>query len=96
VRCHDRPFHSLVTFRDCRPTQIAEDGRYLNVRNPLHAIHGLLAATARAGGLILVTCDLVGLARSDLRVLNPLDPPGHGNDPFATTSCRRTLVGPAR
>jgi predicted nucleic acid-binding protein len=60
------------------PTQIAEDGRYLNVRNPLPAIHGLLAATASAGGLILVTCNLAGLARSDLRVLNPLDPPGHG------------------
>jgi hypothetical protein len=55
-----------------------EDGRYLNVRNPLPAIHGLLAATAKAGGLILVTCDFAGLARSDLRVLNPFDLPGFG------------------
>jgi hypothetical protein len=45
-------------------------------RNPLPAIHGLLAATARARGLILVTCDLAPLARSDVRVLNPFDPPG--------------------
>jgi hypothetical protein len=74
----DRPFHSLVTFRDCCPPQIAEGVRYLNVRNPLPAVHGLLAATARAGALILVTCDFVGVARSDVRVLDPLDPPGRG------------------
>jgi hypothetical protein len=53
-------------------------GRYLHVRNPLPAIHGFLTATARAGGLILATCDLAGLARSDLRVLSLLDLPGRG------------------
>jgi hypothetical protein len=28
--------------------------------------------------LILVTCNVADLVRSDLRVLNPVDPPGHG------------------
>jgi toxin FitB len=60
------------------PAQIAEDWRYLNLRNPLPAIHGLLAATAKVRGLILVTCNLAVLARSDLRVLNPFDLPGLG------------------
>jgi toxin FitB len=50
----------------------------LNVPNPLPAIQGLLAATARAWGLILVTRNLADRARSDPRVLNPFDPPGHG------------------
>jgi hypothetical protein len=40
--------------------------------------HGLLAATAKVWGLILVTCNLAVLVRSDLRVLNPFDLPGLG------------------
>jgi hypothetical protein len=31
-----------------------------------------------SGALILVARNLADLSRSDLRVLNPFDPPGHG------------------
>jgi hypothetical protein len=46
--CHNRTFHSLVTFRDCcRPPTSRRIG-VLNVPTPLPTIHGLLAATAKA------------------------------------------------
>jgi len=50
----------------------------MNVPNPLPAIHGVLAAAARARGLVLVICNLADLARSDVRVLNPFGPSGLG------------------
>ena len=56
---------------------IAEEWGHLNVPDPLPVIDGLLAATARTRGLILVTRNVADLARSDVRVLNPFDPPGH-------------------
>ena len=56
---------------------IAEEWAYLNVPDPLPVIDGLLAATARARDLILVTRNVADLARSDVRMLNPFDPPGH-------------------
>jgi predicted nucleic acid-binding protein len=40
--------------------------------------HGLLAATAKARGLILITRNLADIDCGDLRVLNPFGPPGHG------------------
>lgn len=56
---------------------IAEEWGRLNVPNPLPIIDGLLAATARARGLILVTRNVADLARSGIPVLNPFDPSGH-------------------
>ena len=47
-------------------------------------------------GLVLVTSNVADLARSNVRVPNPFDRPATANDPFATTSCRGTLRGPAR
>jgi len=55
---------------------IAEEWGRLNVPGPLPVVDGLLAATARAQGLILVTRNVADLARSDVRVFNPFDPPG--------------------
>jgi len=56
---------------------IAEEWGRLNVPDPLPVVDGLLAATAKAQGLILVTRNVADLARSDARVFNPFDPPGH-------------------
>ena len=56
---------------------IAEEWGGLNVPGPLPVIDGLLAATAQARGLILVTRNVAGLARSNVRVLNPFEPSGH-------------------
>ena len=55
---------------------IAEEWGHLNVPDPLPVIDGLLAATARARGLILVTRNVADLVRSDVRVFNPFAPPG--------------------
>jgi toxin FitB len=56
---------------------IAEEWGHLNVPNPLPIIDGLLAATARARGLVLVTRNVADLTRSGIRVLNPFDPADH-------------------
>jgi toxin FitB len=56
---------------------IAEEWGRLNVPDLLPVIDGLLAATAKARGLILVTRNVADLARSGIRVLNPFDPSGH-------------------
>jgi toxin FitB len=56
---------------------IAEEWGHLSVPDPLPTIDGLLAATARARGLILVTHNVADLARSGIRVLNPFDPADH-------------------
>jgi predicted nucleic acid-binding protein len=55
----------------------AEWGR-LNVPDPLPAIDGLLAATARVWRLTLVSRDTADLARTGVRLLNPFEAPGAG------------------
>ncbi|MGN6176702.1 MAG: type II toxin-antitoxin system VapC family toxin [Streptosporangiaceae bacterium] len=55
---------------------IAEEWGRLNVPDPLPIVDGLLAATARARGLILVTRNVADLARGDVQMLNPFDPSG--------------------
>jgi toxin FitB len=47
----------------------------MNVPDPLPVIDGLLAATAKARGLTLVTRNTAGLARSGAALLNPWDGP---------------------
>jgi len=46
--------------------------------SPRTVIDGLLAVTGRVRGLILVTRNVPGLSRSDVRVLNPFNPADHG------------------
>ena len=47
----------------------------MNVPGPLPVIDGLLAATAKAHGLTLVTRNTADLARSGAALLNPWDAP---------------------
>lgn len=55
-------------------TQIAEQWGRMNVPDPLPVIDGLLAATAKVRGWILVTRNTADLVRSGLPVLNPFAP----------------------
>jgi len=50
---------------------IADEWARLNVPDPLPVVDGLLGATAKARGWVLVTRDTAGLARSGVVVLNP-------------------------
>lgn len=50
---------------------IAEEWGRLNVPDPLPVIDGLLAATARVRGLVLVTRNLAVLNRTGVLLLNP-------------------------
>ena len=47
----------------------------MNVPDPLPVVDGLLAATARTHGWILVTRNTAGLARSGIALLDPFGPP---------------------
>jgi predicted nucleic acid-binding protein len=53
---------------------IAEEWGRLNVPDPLPPIDGLLAATARVQGLILVTRNTADFERTGVRLLNPFEP----------------------
>ena len=55
-------------------TEIAEEWGRLNVPDPIPTIDGLLAATARVRGLVLVTRNTADLARTGVRVLDPFTP----------------------
>lgn len=54
--------------------EIAEEWGRLNVPDPLSAVDGLLAATARVRGLTLVTRDTARLARTGVPLLDPFEP----------------------
>ena len=54
---------------------VAEEWGRMNVPDPLPVIDGLLAATAKARGLTLVTRNTADLARSGAALLNPWDRP---------------------
>lgn len=54
---------------------VAEEWGRMNVPGPLPVIDGLLAASAKAHGLTLVTRNTADLARSGAALLNPWDPP---------------------
>jgi predicted nucleic acid-binding protein len=54
--------------------EIADEWGRLNVPDPLPPIDGLLAATARVRGLILVTRNTADFERSGVRLLNPFEP----------------------
>ena len=54
--------------------EIAEEWGRLNVPDLLPTIDGLLAATARVGGLVLVTRNTADLARTGVRLLDPFTP----------------------
>jgi toxin FitB len=56
-------------------TEIAEAWGRLNVPDPVPAIDGLLAATARVHGLTLVTRNTADVARTGVALLNPFAPP---------------------
>jgi len=53
--------------------EIAEEWGRLNVPDPLPAVDGLLAATAKVVGLTLVTRNTGGIARTGVAVLNPFN-----------------------
>jgi predicted nucleic acid-binding protein len=54
--------------------EIAEEWGRLNVPDPIPTVDGLLAATARVGGLVLVTRNTADLARTGVRLLDPFTP----------------------
>lgn len=54
--------------------QVAEEWGRMNVPDPLPIIDGLLAATAKVHGLILVTRNVADVARSGARLLDPFEP----------------------
>ena len=56
--------------------RVAQVWGRMNAREPLAVIDSLLAATAEAHGLTLVTRNLKDIKRSGVRCLNPFAPPG--------------------
>jgi predicted nucleic acid-binding protein len=55
--------------------KIAEEWGSLNATSPIAAVDGLMAATARMRGMILVTRNVAHVDRPGIRVLNPWEPP---------------------
>lgn len=55
-------------------SEIAEEWGRLNVPDPLGVIDGLMAATAKVGGLTLVTRNTADVARTGVALLDPFEP----------------------
>ncbi|MGA7872409.1 MAG: type II toxin-antitoxin system VapC family toxin [Candidatus Binatus sp.] len=56
--------------------RVAQIWGRINAREPLAVVDSLLAATAEAHGLTLVTRNLKDIERSGVRCLNPFEPAG--------------------
>jgi toxin FitB len=56
--------------------EVCEEWGRLNVPDPLPVIDGLMAATAKVRDWTFVTRNVAGLARTEVRLLNPFDAPG--------------------
>src|SRR5579862_3123511 len=56
--------------------RVAQVWGRMNAREPLAAVDSLLAATAEAHGMTLVTRNLKDIKRSGVRCLNPFEPAG--------------------
>ncbi len=52
---------------------VAEEWGRMNVPDPIPAVDGLMAATARVHGLTFVTRNTADLARTGVRMLNPFE-----------------------
>ena len=55
--------------------EIAEDWGRMNAADPMPIVDGLMAATAKVHGMVLVTRNVAHVARPGIRVLNPWEPP---------------------
>lgn len=55
--------------------KVAQTWGRINARSPFPVVDSLMAATAEAHGLTLVTRNLADVARSGVRCVNPFDPP---------------------
>ncbi len=53
--------------------EVAEEWGRMNVPDPLPVVDGLMAATAKAKGLTLVTRNTADIERSGVRILNPFE-----------------------
>jgi predicted nucleic acid-binding protein len=66
-----------ITYRDHLidvDTVVAEEWGRLNIQDPLPVIDGLLAASAKVRGWILVTRNIADLKRTGVMLLNPFEP----------------------
>ncbi len=54
--------------------QVAEEWGRIDAHSPVSPIDGLLAATAKARGLTLVTRNVRDMERTGARILNPFEP----------------------
>ena len=53
--------------------EAAEEWGRMNVPDPISIVDGLMAATAKVRNMIFVTRNTADVARTDVRLLNPID-----------------------